>query len=192
MIKMRVDDPNVDERITSLSEYYSLDVLWSGLEWLNQIVAQAETDLVGHYPEMKDIVIFWSGTVDPQNKLFNCFIWYANSATNFLKLLEKTLSPEVKVLEDFSQLFTWRNKVASHFSYVEPRRDSEAIKISSIMQSIEISQGRYCTGQLFSTDVHPTLSTDDPGIWNWSLTRTHIKIKDFRNNTFQEYLSKVA
>jgi hypothetical protein len=190
MIKVSLNHPDVDKRITDLGEYYSIHFLWSGLEFLNELVKRGEEEMIKYNPRLKDVISSDSFEFDPDHTLINFFVWYANSSVNLLKLLEKTFQLEVKVQDEFSQLFTWRHKVAAHFSYVEPRRDSKMIVDSSIMQSVGMSRGRYYVGQYYITEVNEQSPVADNTRWRWSLTDTHEKIAKFKDKTFQDYLDK--
>ena len=189
-VKMVLNNPGSDPRLVEMKEYYTIVALLSGLEFLNGNLQQAEQQLAEQREELNNQIFFWHGNIDPDFLLFNHFVWYANSACNLLSLIENSLWPEAKVGDKFASLFTWRNKVAAHLSAAQPRKDSPEIQNSSLMQSVEIGQGRYYVGQTYITSDSPTIA--NPSVrWRWSLTETHRKVLDLVNTAFAHYLANL-
>ena len=106
----------------------------------------------------------------------------------------KTLGKAYSVQEDYAQTFPnvskWRNKVAAHLAYTDPRGDNQPSQDMSLMMCSEFEADAYWVGRLvigkWQGQSHEA-SYDD---WHWSLTKTHSDLLAFvARNVRQPLLS---
>lgn len=179
---------------------YSLDTGWVGMQHLYSIVRALETQREpGDNNQLPRIILdlqFDTKCGSGEPLLVNYFFWYATTATAYLDLFKKLYPHSWKPRKECQSLFSWRNKIAAHLSFVSPKPprndpDSLATQQASIRQFVTWDDSRYTIGKEVTSHVDTngtrTLSNDS---WGWSLTETHEKIAD-RCESYMETTTNV-
>ena len=155
--------------------------------------------MLKEHPRMVLLTDF--GSSDHGDVVLNHFLWYSNSFLPFIDLFSRAYRlPRKKLRREFGALEKWRNKVAAHFSLVNPGRkpastcpkcgalikpqcdgDSAMVQTASINQFLTWSNGRFSVGR----EVMASPDTGDctPGDWGWELTEVHERLLPLLKNT---------
>src|SRR5262249_9296766 len=170
-------------------ESYSLNVHFNGLSYLYSFVKSEEERILRERPRTVFFTDF--GSSDIGDIILNHFIWYSNSFLPFVDLFSRAYAlPQEKLRLEFRAVKKWRDKVAAHFSLVNPgskralkctacgalvRRehngDSRSVQGASANQYLSWSNGRFSVGRQVFSNVDTGDSTPDD--WGWELTEVH-------------------
>jgi hypothetical protein len=172
--------------ILSIAEYTSAQTVrcttWN-LEHLCQQVERAERNRAKSLG-LTDETAKSFGCVDfgshPDDWLIcNCFVWYANALSNFIGVFMKAFLPAENLKQEFANVIKWRNKVAAHTSWVDPKHDNAGTQNMSILLFPEFGlqgDGHFWVGgfRVFSADTNDKSCPD----WHWGLVPTHDRLKE--------------
>src|SRR6476646_2436242 len=104
-----------------MPEGYALSAHFNGLSHLYRFVKREEERMMKRHPTLVHFTDF--GSSDRRDVILNHFIWYSNSFVPFIDLFSRTNKRQRKNLRrEFHSVTKWRNKVAAHFSLVNPNR----------------------------------------------------------------------
>jgi len=162
-------------------EKYFLECLWNGLQHLkDQIIdleaKQKEQLKVDQNGQVVCLVFQMFESMPEHHMILNYFIWYANSLVSFLKLFNKVYEPKKDWRKEFSNELKWRNKVAAHTAYTDPKEeDNQYSQDMSIMMSPGWQNDAYVMGNWCIGDQGSFSHYD----WNWSLNETHNKLETY-------------
>ena len=162
-------------------ERYFLECLWNGLQYLRDLIVNLETKQkeklqVDQKGRVVALHFQMSESMPEHHMVINYFIWYTNSLLSFLKLFAKAYNPKRNWRKEFSNELKWRNKVAGHTAYTDPRKDdNQYSQDMSIMMSPEWRNGTYEVGSLCVGDQGSYSHFD----WDWSLNETHNKLETY-------------
>ncbi|MFZ3373950.1 MAG: hypothetical protein WA183_00160 [Chthoniobacterales bacterium] len=165
---------------------YALNVHFNGLSHLYSFVKGEEERRLKEYPRV--ILALDVGSSDRGDIILNHFIWYSNSFVPFIDLFSRK-----NLRREFRAVKKWRDKVAAHFSMVNPGRrrpvtcpvcgalikperkgDSEVVRTASVNQFVTWSNGRFSVGREVISKADTGDST--PGYWGWELTEVHERV----------------
>jgi len=142
-------------------------------DWTAKIEA-AETEKLSSTGKTKVLIHVAFGNAMHDTQVTNYFLWYATSFAAFLPLFDKAAGTSLMALPEFEGVITWRNKVAAHTSYVEPRKDNYATLHASLNMFPTWDRGQFVMGGFVTAG--PTGTSTDK--WKWSLSFTHKKLSE--------------
>ncbi len=174
------------------AESYALNVHFNGLSHLYSFVKGEEERMLSEQPGTVFFTDF--GSSDVGDIILNHFIWYSNSFLPFIDLFSRAYAlPQEKLRREFRAVKKWRDKVAAHFSLVNPgskralkcrvcgalvkrehKGDSRSVQGASVNQYLSWSDGRFSVGREVFSSVDSGDSTPDD--WGWELTEVHKRV----------------
>ncbi|HEY5793246.1 MAG TPA: hypothetical protein VIS74_08100 [Chthoniobacterales bacterium] len=159
---------------TSSSPIYFLETLWMGMDHIAAELRSIETKKLAQEKIRCPGLLATSSSYDAEDRFIaNYFIWYANSAVNFLDLFHVTFRPSIYYMAEFSALCKWRNKVAAHTAYAKPKGENTVTKNYSLSALLPEYMGdRYGVASWVLQDA----SGSTPDDWSWYLTTEHERI----------------
>ncbi|MBX3427590.1 MAG: hypothetical protein KF688_18060 [Pirellulales bacterium] len=185
------------------NEYWALQCLWHGLEYLNSQVASCEKtakesvesgseEIFSFAPDMKIKVegLFSFGRLPQAIRgatplLTMAFHWYAISAVQFVRLvgaIAKRLDDSRPLPKDYAERIipdvgAFRDKVAAHFSWGSlNKRDNDAERLASVLPPLGYNRGRISVGTMTVHLRQGGKSSTSSEIKEWSLTEVHERL----------------
>jgi hypothetical protein len=161
----------------------TLGRLSQGLFWLYDSVAKIDRGV--HIKALKENVkiCISNGVLQDIPSWLPCaFQWYAVSAYNYARLVGWLATRDKKYIKDYvkrvmPRIAEYRHKIAAHFAITQPRGDSDADQIASIMTNIVYANQHLLAGALSE------ILTDEKGNediaknkTSWSLTKSHLEL----------------
>jgi len=154
--------------------------LSEGLDWINQELTKYEV-VARQEARKENIQLAVSGGILENRPLgiISCaFQWYAVSMFNYAQLVGWLIYKDKMLVKKYTnrimpKITKYRNKVAAHFAFADPRQDdNESTLTSSVMTNIIYFEGRFYAGAISPSTIN-TKNVDESALESWSVTLAH-------------------
>lgn len=114
----------------------------------------------------------------PMHGILNLYDWYSITLNKYVLLIQKVFELDCNYRNTVMPFCKqWRNKVAAHYSYADPKGDNTAMQRHSVFQGISHKGGGWIVGgSKFQVRLEGGI-IEEASFPEWNLVEEHKKIR---------------